>query len=68
MLSFKWNVAARPRLFSSISNSDSLVFINAEIYISTLLMFGSMGTSTQGLKYLCLFLIIRDFVCLEKKI
>jgi len=49
ILSFKWKIATSPRRFSSISNSDSLVFINAEIYISTVLMFALMETCTKDL-------------------
>lgn len=62
----KWKTATSPRMFSSISISDSRVFINAEIYIRTVLMFALMGTSTQGLRVFIPFLNIRDFVCLEK--
>lgn len=55
VLSFRRKIAISPRMFSSISNSDSLVFINAEICISTVSMFALMGFPLKTLEYLCLF-------------
>lgn len=61
MLNFKWKVVSSPRLFTSISNSDFLEFINAEILLALYWYLYNDGASTQNLEYLCLFDYWRHF-------
>lgn len=56
------------KCFLALATLDSLVFINAEIHISTVLMFALVGTFTQNHRLFMLFWTLDNSWAWEKNL
>lgn len=66
VLNFKWKVVSSPRLFTSISNSDFLEFINAEILLALYWYLYWWGFHPEPRVFMSVWLL-ETLLCLGRK-